>query len=404
MHTTTPTSKLAFVIERYGVEMPMQSSRRTRALAAALADRGHDVTVLTTCARTDSWHNQLLEGESHLDRVRVVRFVVSAARKRATERIALGLIPLDPRSDNFWVNAHGPESTQLIEHLRHSGGSYDAVFFTGEWGWLVREGIGRVETAVLAPPPEDDPSRHLPHSLALVQRCRAVALASRAERDAVSAEIGCPLPDATFVIGACSDPSEAESQLPAHPPVAGPFIVHIGARGAHADTLARSFRAFRDAHTLTPFEDDAGAAFEGRDLRLVFAGDFGLPHDPEARILCLGPVDDHVRVALLRSTLSMVHSDPRDRLPISLIEAWTLGRATILDSPHAVLRALAPHIAAEYTCTAATFGSCLASLLSRAAPRNTFGARVRAHARRMWTAGHAVSAVESCLRALRTGR
>lgn len=43
--------KLAFVVDRYGADVPGGSERHCREFAERLAGRGHEVTVLTSCAR-----------------------------------------------------------------------------------------------------------------------------------------------------------------------------------------------------------------------------------------------------------------------------------------------------------------------------------------------------------------
>jgi glycosyltransferase involved in cell wall biosynthesis len=133
----------------------------------------------------------------------------------------------------------------------------------------------------------------------------------------------------------------------------------------------------------------------------VLAGDFAHPHAPEDRIVSLGPVDDTVRRSLLQSTLAVLQCDSRLHLPVSLIEAWSLGRPTLVTDPHPALRQATRRWASEYVCESYAFASCLAALLSRRAPRAALAARTRSHARRSYEPGLVVAGLESCVEALR---
>jgi len=396
--------KLAFVVERYGAEESTESGRRTRALAAAVAARGHDVSVLTTCTRLPGeWRNELAQGESFLDGVRVVRFPTE------TERSVLGRhlssrtwLARHPWGRDVWLDAVGPASPAMVQYLHRLGALFDAVLFTGAWGPLPMRGARLVQTPILAPPPMDDPMRTLGHVPELLRGFRALALESDAQRDRLASEAGIAEQCDTFVIGACCEPLPSRARpFDVAQPVTDPFILYVGDNGSHVRRLVEAFRLFRDAHALTPFEDDVDDTFEGQDLRLILAGDFEHVHAPEDRVVSLGPVDDAVRHALLRKALVVVHCDARMQLPVSLIEAWSLGRPTLTLDAHPLLRASLKSWASEYVCDHFAFASCAAALLSKRGPRAALAARALDHARRTYDPGRVVTAVEACIDALR---
>lgn len=394
--------KLAFVVERYGAEEAGEAGRRTRAIAAALADRGHDVTVLTTCARTPgAWLHELAEGEASLDGVRLLRFKVdgppNATRLEKLQALANRLVRRTSRDDR------GPSSANMEQYLARNGSQFDAVFFTGGWGPLAQRGAVVVRTPVVAPPPVDDPSRSDDACAAMLGRAQAVGYAFPGQEQLLSQRVHFTMPSARMVIGACQDPGPSSSSRFVSPqPVSGPFILLVGLHCPSTDRLVASFRSFRDAHATTPFENDVEGTFEGRDLRLVLAGDFGHPHMPQDRVLGIGPVDDQVRRSLLQSALAIVHADPSAQLPMSLIETWSVGRPSVVTEAHPALATAAGRLATSYACDSTTFPSCLAALLAARAPRKMMASELLAHAKQAFSAVDLVRNVESLLAQLRT--
>jgi hypothetical protein len=395
----TARTKVAFVVERYGMEEPTEAGRRTRAMANAMAARGHDVTVLTTCARRlDDWRNEMAEGQGTLEDIRLVRFRVAHSGLPRVAKTAGALMTLHPAAGLVWSNAVGPVSVGYRRHLDRLGHLFDAVFFCGAWGYLVTEGVRRVRNAVLCPPPCDDPTRKHGHAKALLRAARAVAVATPDERDLLTAQTGhawrCP----TFLVGACPEPPGKERRRGARL-VDGPYLVQVGPHGPSTEHLLESFRFFRDAHGSTSFEDDDGGWFEGRDVRLVLAGDFAHPHQPNAGVLALGPVDDENRALLVQQSLGYVHADPSVRIPAGLLEAWTLGKATLVRGKSAVLAPILERAGGEYTYDSPpTFASSAASMLSRRDPRSAFGARAAEICRRLFSQAKLASALEDVVR------
>lgn len=393
--------KLAFVVERYGAEEAGEAGRRTRAIAAALADRGHDVSVLTTCARTaGTWRDELAEGETSLDGVRLLRFKIDPPPKTTLlERLhALGrrLVPRDRQL------AEGPSSASMETYLARAGTQFDAVFFSGGWGPLAQRGAVAVGTPVIAPPPVDDPSRSDEACASLLGRAKAVAYAFRGQEQLFAEQVHFTMPSTSTVIGACQDPGTVSSSRFVPPqPVSGPFILLVGLHTPATDRLVAAFRAFREAHATTPFENDIEGAFEGRDLRLLLAGDFGHPHLPQDRVLGIGPVDEQVRRSLMQAAIAVVHADPSAQLPMSLIEAWSMERPSVVAEAHPALGTSAGRLATSYASDATTFPSTLAALLAARAPRKMMAAELRAHARQAFSAVDVVRNVETLLDQLR---
>src|ERR1700722_10724852 len=124
--------KLAFVPPRFGPGVFGGSEAVTREAAFGLAERGHEVEVITTCALDHySWANEMPEGLSEENGLTVRRFPVARYPSRpallAQLSIQAGQIPdLDHQVSwmGFLFSVPG-----LFEHLLREGQGYDAVIF-----------------------------------------------------------------------------------------------------------------------------------------------------------------------------------------------------------------------------------------------------------------------------------
>ncbi len=173
--------RLAFVVQRYGLDIAGGAEYHCRLVAEHLA-RHAEVEVLTTCARDYvTWANHYPAGEEMLNGVAVRRFPVDAPRD--TERFAsltarlfgeaARVVPgqvdaarasAASREDALtWLDEQGPRSRLLVEHLRLHGSEYDFVLFFSYRYWTTWHGVHAIpDRAVLVPTAEDDGLYHLP--------------------------------------------------------------------------------------------------------------------------------------------------------------------------------------------------------------------------------------------------
>lgn len=390
-------AKIAFVVERYGGDEAGEAGRRTRALAAALADRGHDVTVLTTCSREPgSRSDDVAPGETSLDGVRVVRFksvrtgIERWTHRAKSERVKRALDAVAP-----WGRRLGYD--RYAEYLDHRGQLFDVVLFSGAWSDLATTGIGRVRRAVLAPPPVDGCTSSSHDAAALVRASRGIAVATAEEAGLIRRALGSGGNHSTFVLGACPEPCAAcERRGAAEQVVDGPFLLCVAHDSVATASLVEAFRTFRDAYARTPFEDDLGRRFEGAQVRLVFGGDHRHAHAPSDGILSLGILDDVTRGRLVTGAIAVIHADPSAHLPQSLLEAWALGRPTIARVQSSALSTVFERAGAGYTFESpSTFAACAASLLSRRGPREAFGAAARHYVGQEFSHARVCTALEA---------
>jgi glycosyltransferase involved in cell wall biosynthesis len=118
-------ARLAIVVPRYGAEILGGAETFARGFAEETTARGHQVTVLTTCARDHyTWHNELPPGLTTLNGVAVRRFPIKSGwntpRYHALNaRILLGhAMPLEEQYEWIDRGAHSPALYGFIDRNR----------------------------------------------------------------------------------------------------------------------------------------------------------------------------------------------------------------------------------------------------------------------------------------------
>ena len=127
--------RIGMVVQRYGSEIVGGAERLCRGVAEGLAERGHEIEVLTSCARSYvTWANAYPEGVESLNGVLVRRFRTIKERDmdsfnaRSSELFGK---PHGPADEIAWVEAQGPYAPGIVDHIHQIAGDCDRLcFFT----------------------------------------------------------------------------------------------------------------------------------------------------------------------------------------------------------------------------------------------------------------------------------
>jgi glycosyltransferase involved in cell wall biosynthesis len=157
--------KIAFVIQRYGVEILGGSEYHCRLVAERLAAR-HQVEILTSCATSYiTWANDYPEGTDRVRGVTVRRFPTAVTRDIEQFNHFSDWIFNNPhrRSDEIeWLRQQGPWCPSLIDHLQQHHHEYDAlIFFTYLYAPTVLGLPIAPARSILIPTAHDEPAIHL---------------------------------------------------------------------------------------------------------------------------------------------------------------------------------------------------------------------------------------------------
>lgn len=319
--------KVAFVVQRYGLEVNGGAEVHCRALAERMLAAGHEVTVLTTCARDHAtWANAYPAGSETLNGVRVLRFPVTFPRNQAAMAV-LGRLRFTRSAamERAWLVAQGPYAPGL--QLRLHGLDADAfVLFT----YLYHPTVAALDAvgprAVMVPTAHDEPAIHMGIMRRAFQQPGAIAFNTEEERDLVAsvAPIGAVPND---VVGCGIDDDDgAPATLPAAlAPAAGGderFILYLG-RIESGKGVAELCQAYLQAGAL------------GARLVLAGRGDSGVVPRAEG-IVELGFVSDAEKRWLLAHAALVVVPSRLESLSLLLLEAWSHRRAAIVNAACAV--------------------------------------------------------------------
>ena len=178
--------RIAFIVQRYGIEILGGSEYHCRLIAERMAGQ-HDVDVLTTCARDYiTWANEYPEGSERINGVTVRRFANAHTRDIDAFNRYSDWIFHNPhtRDDEMsWLEQQGPWCPALLDHLAGHWQSYDAViFFTYLYAPTVLGLQIAAERSILAPTAHNEPAIHLEIYTEMFQRPKAIAFNTEVEK------------------------------------------------------------------------------------------------------------------------------------------------------------------------------------------------------------------------------
>jgi glycosyltransferase involved in cell wall biosynthesis len=387
--------KLACVIHRYGAELAGGSEAHCRHLAERLAAAGHDVTVLTSCAKDYvTWANAYPAGTSTLNGVTVTRFPVRRPRRLKafadlTDEVFDSRAPAGREVE--WFRENGPDLPALLDHLREHGASFDLVLF---WSFRYAPaffGLPLVaERAVLVPTAEEDPAIGLTVLEDYFRKPAGFLFLTPEEQRLVSGRAGRPL-EPSAIIGAGLDPAK---------PSAPGALDHLGLPPGFVLYLGRIDRN-KGCHTLFEYFIEHLAS-GGAETTLVLAGPAKIPIPAHPRIRALGLVDDAIRDALLASASALVVPSPYESLSMSLLEGWNSGTPALVNADCSVLEGQVRRAnGGIWYRSAREFSAGLTWLLTHPDEARALGAQGRDYVDREYRWPTVMSRVEGLLREVR---
>jgi glycosyltransferase involved in cell wall biosynthesis len=338
--------RLAFVVQRYGLEIAGGAEYHCRLVAERLARRAQ-VEVITTCASDYlTWENREPAGASSLNGVMVRRFPVARSRDplrfaAATARVFGEAARTEPGQVDVtrarsvsraeadeWLEEQGPFSPRLVRHLEAARDDHDAFVFFSYRYYPTCRGLPLVAPkAILVPTAEDDGTYHLPLYPPLFRAPRAIAFNSVEERAMLRRAVGPQLAGGMVVgVGTELPSSRDGARFRRRFGIDGPFLLYVGRVDLNkgCPDLLESFLRYRRA--------------TGAGLRLVLLGKsvLELPRDPA--IVALGQQPDDVKWDALDACLAFVMPSRFESLSMATLEAWWAERPVLVNARCDVLR------------------------------------------------------------------
>jgi len=324
--------KLAFVVQRYGVEVNGGAELHCRWHAEALAARGHEVEVFATRAIEHlEWTNGYPEGRALVNGIPVHRFGVKKRRVlrdfASISNVVFGEEHTRDEEEE-WVRQNGPYAPALVAAVAREERRFDLILFYCYRYWQTYHGLPSVaDKAILVPTAEEDPAIRLGIFREFFRRPRGLVYLTPEEQELVEkAAGGTGRPSAVIGSGLTLPETAEDPGFRQRHGLQRPFVLYIGRieRNKGCGTLFTYFKRY---------VEEQGAAVD-----LVLAGKAAMEIPEHPRIRHLGFVGENEKVTALRQALVLLMPSPYESLSVIALEAWKLGLPVLANGRCAPLK------------------------------------------------------------------
>ena len=305
---------MAFVIQRYGIDVMGGSELHCRQLAEHLTKEGHDCTVYTTLAKDYiTWKNEYSPGETLLNGVTIKRFPVKEERDiDAFNAFSDWIFHEDhSREDELeWLKRQGPYSPDLADTLEKEAPGHDVIIFFTYLYYNTYWGLKKVSgKKILVPTAHDEPPLYLDLMKAVFSEPDAFVFNTKAEKRLLSKLFS--------FAGKYTDIAGVGVDIPHVPEVTAffakhdlwpPYILYAGRiePGKGCQELIDYFQTFSLSH---------------QDLSLVLIGKLlmELPNHPRIKYLGFIPLEE--KNAAMAAASVTIHPSRFESLCMAALES-----------------------------------------------------------------------------------
>ena len=324
--------KVAIVVQRYGADINGGAEQHARYIAEQLG-KHVEVEVLTTCAQRDyiSWKNELPEGKEMVHGIAVHRFknvrqrdpveFAKWSQRVFTQKHSIG-------DELAWLDAEGPTSPALIEHIRRHEADYDFfIFFSFRYHHSFHGARAVPSKAILVPTAERDPALGLAVYAPVFRGVRAFMYNSYEERaliQGVAKNESVP----GVVVGVGSEIPERSN--------GGRFRQKFNMRDRFAIYVGRIDENKGCVELFDFFEHYSASLVDGMHLVLIGTAHVPIPKHP--RIHHLGFVDDQDKYDAMAAAEVLIMPSYLESLSMVALEAWAMGKPVLANAKCDVLQ------------------------------------------------------------------
>jgi glycosyltransferase involved in cell wall biosynthesis len=310
--------RLAFVIQRYGLEVNGGAELHCRWLAERLAGR-HTVEIFATCALDYlEWKNFYPAGTVEVNGVRVHRFPVKRRRVAREFASLCNVVYYEKHTraeEEEWVRANGPFSPALVSGVAAERQRFDFFLFYCFRYYQSYYGLPRVaDRSILVPTAEEDPAVGLEIFKPFFRSPRGIVYLTPEEQALVEdAAENATVPSTVIGSGLNLPEPDPTYDFRAAHKLERPFVLYVGRidKNKGCVTLFAYWKKFLEE--------------TGLDVDLVLAGKPVIPVPDHPRIRTVGFITEEEKVAALRQCALLVMPSPYESLSVITLEAWKLG-------------------------------------------------------------------------------
>ncbi len=358
--------KIAFVVQRYGLEVNGGAEFHCRLVAEHLS-KYFDVEVLTTCAVDyKTWKNDYSPGIEILNGVLVRRFPVDHERdwlkfNKFSEKIFGSTHTFEDEIE--WMKLQGPYSTKLLNHIKSNKDDYSYFIFFTYLYCTTFFGLPLVkEKALLVPTAHDEPPIYLPLFRSLFKCPRRFIYNTEEEKNFVISKFRVSnIPSDVVGVGIdIPDKTDATSFVQKYN--LDDFVIFVGrvdeSKGCHE--LFDYFLRYKKEKKSS--------------IKLVLMGKqtMEIPQNPD--IFSLGFVPEQDKFSGIKSAKLLIMPSKYESLSMVLLEAWLCNTPVLVNGTCEVLKGQCIRgNAGLYYENYEEFEACLDFLLASDGVRNAMG-------------------------------
>jgi glycosyltransferase involved in cell wall biosynthesis len=314
--------KIAFINQRYGLEVNGGSEYYTRIMAEHFS-RQYQVEVLTTKAIDYiTWKNHYKQDSEIINGVVVRRFTVDSPRKiRRTEQTIPGY-----EEEYKMLAQRGPYCPKLIKYIKENEQEYDLFIFVTYSYYPACVGIREVyDKSILVPTAHDEPSIYIDIYRDVFKKCKAIMYLSEMEKRFVESLFHNKNVQNEVAAVEIEIPSNVDKFKLRKERGIDNYLIYVGrieqAKGCHK--LLEYFIKYK--------QENAG------DLKLVLMGKSLLPIPEDEDIIYLGFVDEEEKLSGIAGAKALILPSIYESLSLSVLEAFSLGTPVIVNGKSEVL-------------------------------------------------------------------
>ncbi len=324
--------KIAFVVQRYGLEVNGGAELECRQLAEHMS-KLYQVEVITTKAIDYvTWKNEYSQSEENINNVLVRRFPVKEERNSKTFN-SLSATVLQGNSsrkeEEFWMQKQGPYAIDLVDYIKTHKDDYAVFIFFTYLYYTTYFGLREVSNkAILIPTAHDETPIYLNIFQDMFQLPKGIFYQTKEEKEFVERKFhvqSIPNNDGFGGVGV-EIPEFISSDLFRRKYNLERFILYIGRIEEHKGCreLFAYFREYKKRR--------------GGDLKLVLMGKEVMKVPDADDIISLGFVSDEDKFNGLAASEFLVLPSQFESLSMVVLEAMKLEKPVLVNGKCDVLR------------------------------------------------------------------
>lgn len=323
--------RIAFVCQRYGVEVNGGAEAECRMYAERLTDR-YDVEVMTTCALDYvTWADHYQPGTEEINGVKVRRFPVDHIRDREEfDRESLKVIRKlhSDKTERRWMELQGPVSSALLDYLNTHADDYDALLFMTYVYYPTAKGIlCRHPNKILIPTAHDEWPIYQRQFKKVFSSADKYIYNAPGEKRFVENLFPFTVGRKSVTVGAGVVYPKAElPDVKERFGIEGDYLCYSGRieESKGCDKLFAYFARYQQRHDYK--------------LKLVLTGKAVMSIPERSDILPLGFVSEEEKYAVMKGAKAFVLASEFESLSIVVLESMMMGRPVLVNGKCEVLR------------------------------------------------------------------